>query len=171
MECTTDTVWMACPGSIWMRMGFRLIKASTGRLLARATVAHMFTASGLITLIVAALIGTIIGNLVQLRYFMDKPIMKSPFIRYGALVVAVLVMINVMPDRDGAFTTEELLTTGLWWVLIAFLVSFVRPPAPLTPPAAGQQQASGQESAGDEPQVHTLPEDDDDHSGAAADRS
>lgn|GEM_PF-5459167 len=131
----------------------------------------MFTASGLITLIVAALIGTIIGNLVQLRYFMDKPIMKSPFIRYGALVVAVLVMINVMPDRDGAFTTEELLTTGLWWVLIAFLVSFVRPPAPLTPPAAGQQQASGQESAGDEPQVHTLPEDDDDHSGAAADRS
>src|SRR5690625_2093486 len=125
----------------------------------------------MIVLIVAALIGTIIGNLVQMRYFMDKPIMKSPFIRYGALVVAVLVMINVLPDRDGAFTTEELLTTGLWWVLIAFLVSFVPLPNPLTLPAAGQQSAAGQEPAGDEPQVNTLPEDDDDHPGAAADRS
>ncbi len=93
----------------------------------------MYSAPGLITLIVAALVGTIIGNLVQLRYFMNNPVMKSPFVRYGALVVAVLVMISIVPDPQAQMTTDQLLTYGLWWVLIAFLVSFVRPPAPVAP--------------------------------------
>ena len=100
----------------------------------------MYSASGLITLVVAALIGTLIGNLVQLRFFMNNPVMKSPFVRYGALVVAVLIMINIVPDPQAQMTTSHLLTYGLWWVLIAFLVSFVRPPTPLAPrkPAAGE---------------------------------
>lgn len=113
--------------------GFRLIKPVRPGAGHRATVSSMYSAPGLITLIVAALVGTIIGNLVQLRFFMNNPVMKSPFVRYGSLVVAVLIMINIVPDPQAQMTTEQLLTYGLWWVLIAFLVSFVRPPAPLAP--------------------------------------
>lgn len=102
----------------------------------RATVACMYSASGIITLIVAALVGTIVGNLVQLRYFIDKPVMKSPFVRYGALVLAIVIMLNIIPDPDARFSTTELMSYGLWWVLIAFLVSFVRPPTPLPPRGA-----------------------------------
>ncbi len=102
----------------------------------------MYTAPGIITLIVAALVGTVVGNLVQLRYFIGNPVMKSPFVRYGALVLAILLMLNIIPDPDAQFTTAELLTYGLWWVLIAFLVSFVRPPTPI-PPRGSSNQASG----------------------------
>ena len=109
----------------------------------------MYTAPGIITLIVAALVGTIIGNLVQLRYFIDKPFMKSPFVRYGSLVLAILIMLNIIPDPDVQFTTTDLLTYGLWWVLIAFLVSFVRPPQPL-PPRKGE--------AGTETSANSVPE-------------
>ena len=91
----------------------------------------MYTASGIITLIVAALVGTLIGNLLQLRFFMDKPVMKSPFIRYGSLIVAIIIMINIVPEPDAQLSTTDLMGYGLWWVLIAFLVSFVRPPTPL----------------------------------------
>ena len=129
-------------------MGFRLNKTTQCAPTAescrfqRATVAGMYTAPGIITLIVAALVGTVIGNLVQLRYFIDKPFMKSPLVRYGSLVLAILIMLNIIPDPDAQFTTTELMTYGLWWVLIAFLVSFVRPPTPL-PPRGGQARSPG----------------------------
>lgn len=95
----------------------------------------MYTAPGIITLIIAALVGTLIGNLLQLRFFMDRPVMKSPLVRYGALILAVVIMINIVPDPAARLSTPELLRYGLWWVLIAFLVSFVRPPTPLKRPA------------------------------------
>ena len=70
----------------------------------------------------------------QLRYFMNNPVMKSPFVRYGSLVLAVVLIFRVMPsDPNASMTTTDLLTYGLWWVLIAFLVSFLRPPSPLPP--------------------------------------
>lgn len=93
----------------------------------------MYTTAGMITLIVAALVGTIIGNLVQLRFLLDKPVMKSPFVRYGALALAVVIMLNIIPDPTVRLPAGELLRNGLWWVLIAFLVSFVRPPTPIRP--------------------------------------
>lgn len=107
----------------------------------------MFSGPSLITLIISALVGTVIGNLVQLRYFMDNKAMKSPFVRYGALILAIIIIFQVMPDDPNAvMTTNELLTYGLWWVLIAFLVSFLRPPAPL-PPRGGADQADTDEPA------------------------
>lgn len=106
----------------------------------------MFSGPALITLIIAALVGTIIGNIVQLRYFMDSQLMKSPFVRYGSLVLAVVLIFQVMPSNpDVQMTTNDLLTYGMWWVLIAFLVSFLRPPAPL-PPRGGTTQAADQGS-------------------------
>ena len=103
----------------------------------------MYTAPGIITLIVAALVGTVVGNLVQLRYFVSNPVMKSPFVRYGSLVLAIVIMLNIIPDPEARFTTTELMSYGLWWVLIAFFVSFVRPPVPI-PPRKGRGSAAAE---------------------------
>lgn len=109
----------------------------------------MYTAPGIITLIVAALVGTLIGNILQLRFLMDRPLMKSPFIRYGSLILAVVIMINIVPDPDARLSGTDLLGYGLWWVLIAFLVSFVRPPTPLRQKEAAQEPEAGHEPADD----------------------
>lgn len=106
----------------------------------------MYTAPGIITLIVAALVGTIIGNLVQLRYFVNVPFMKTPLVRYGSLVLAIVLMLNIIPDPDTQFTTSQLLSYGLWWVLIAFLVSFVRPPVPLPPRQEGATEVQTEDA-------------------------
>ncbi len=103
----------------------------------------MYSTAGLITLLIAALVGTIIGNLVQLRFLLDKPVMKSPFVRYGALALAVVIMLNIIPDPTVTLPTGELLGYGLWWVLIAFLVSFVRPPSPIAPRGKNGEPDSG----------------------------
>ena len=109
----------------------------------------MYTAPGIITLIVAALVGTLIGNILQLRFLMDKPVMKSPFIRYGSLILAVVIMINIVPDPAARLSGTDLFGYGLWWVLIAFLVSFVRPPTPLKQKEAGTEPEAGQPPAED----------------------
>lgn len=119
----------------------------------------MFSGPSLITLIIAALVGTIIGNLVQLRYFMNSPVMKSPFVRYGSLLLAVVLIFQVMPsDPNASMTTSDLLTYGLWWVLIAFLVSFLRPPAPL-PPRGG---ATDEPAATDPPPLEPVDDEESD---------
>lgn len=116
----------------------------------------MYTAPGIITLIVAALVGTVIGNLVQLRYFVNVPVMKSPLVRYGSLVLAILLMLRIIPDPDAQFSTSELLSYGLWWVLIAFLVSFVRPPVPLAPRQEGAGEGQPEAGATDAPDAETI---------------
>lgn len=109
----------------------------------------MYSAAGLTTLIVAILVGTAVGNLVQLRYFMNNEFMRSGLVRFGSLGLGILIMIFVVPRLGDNPTTSDLLSYGLGWVIIAFLVSFVRPPTPLAPPAAkpaGTEDAAATES-------------------------
>src|SRR5690554_2097634 len=100
----------------------------------------MYSAAGLTTLIIAIIAGTIIGNIVQLRYLIGNPTMKSPVIRFGSLAVAIILMIFVVSRLPDQPATSDLMQYGLGWVVIAFLVSFVRPPQPLPPRTPQEEQ-------------------------------